>query len=92
MTTVSHPLEQNGIKLELGNWGNKNSNAVVDKVIQQLENKLRKIAPDGGRINEGKLGDTITILKTRTRALDLNASEIHFCRDPVRGAESSSEW
>ena len=38
--TSSRPLEQNRIQIELGNHGNKNLNAVVDKIIQELEDEL----------------------------------------------------
>ena len=47
--SASETLEQNKIKIELGHHANKNSNAVVDKIIQELENELIKIAPNGGK-------------------------------------------
>ena len=76
-------LSENGIMLELGHDANKNSNAIVDKIIQELEYEIKKLAPGGEAISEGRLGHAVTILNSRARTLDLSASEIHFSRDPV---------
>ena len=83
--TSSPILIDNGIHIELGHEANKNSNSVVDKIIQELEHELKKLAPEGEKISEGRLGHAVTILNTRLRQDSLSSSEIHFSRDSTRG-------
>ena len=78
-------LLENGLYIELGHEGNKNSNAIVDKMIQELEVEIKKLAPAGEEISHGRLGHAITILNARIRQNKLSSSEVHFSRDPVRG-------
>ena len=80
----SSDLQENGIIIELGQEGNKNSNAIVDKVIQELESEIKKIASEEEQLSEARLGYVITILNSRVRSEGLSSSEIHFSRDPVR--------
>ena len=82
---LSPILKENGIVLELVHDANKNSNAVVDKVIQELELELKKLSPEGVKLSVGRLGHAVTILNNRVRSHGLTASELHFSRDPVRG-------
>ena len=84
-TNSSSVLKENGINLQLGDDANKNSNAVVDKLIQELEMELKKISPDGQQIPTSKLGHALTILNSKIRAQGLSAAELHFSRDPIRG-------
>ena len=44
---------------------NKNYNAMVKKACQELENKLRKIASEGGKITQAQLMAAILSLKTK---------------------------
>ena len=43
-------LIDNGIHLQLGHEANKNCNSIVDKMIQELELELKKIAPEGEKL------------------------------------------
>ena len=70
-----------GISLELGDDGNKNSNCVVDKIIDELESELKKISPSGGRLNSAQLAQALLSLNEKIRNRGLSASEIHFARD-----------
>jgi len=82
--TPSSMLKENGILIILGDDGNKNSNSIVDKLIQELENEFKQLAPEGEKISEGRLGHAVTVLNSRIRSGGLSASEIHFSRDPNR--------
>ena len=74
-------LEEVGIKLELAHDENKNSNCYVDKAIRELEDELRKLSPDGGKLNVADLTKATTILNSKIRRRGLTASEIQFSRD-----------
>ena len=78
-------LETNGIILELGDDLNKNSNCIVDRKIQELEEELRRISPEGEKITIGQLAQAVTLLNNRVRNQKLTSSEIHFSRDIIRG-------
>ena len=54
-------------------------------MIQELEQEIKKLAPEAEKISEGPLGHAITLLNSKTRSNGLSASELHFCRDPHRG-------
>ena len=60
--TTSSVLQENGITIQLGNDANKNSNAIVDKTIQELETELKKLAPEGEKLTIGRLGHAVTVL------------------------------
>ena len=83
--STSPILQENGITLQLGNDANKNANAIVDKIIQELEFEIKKLAPNEEKLSAGRLGHALTILNTRVRSSGLTASELHFSRDPIRG-------
>ena len=74
-------LEQAGITLELGDDGNKNSNCAVDKVINELEEELRKLSPSADKINLGDLAQVSISLNRKIRNRGFSAEEIHFSRD-----------
>ena len=74
-------LDEVGIKLELANDENKNSNCYVDKVICELEEELRKLSPDGEKVDIAILTQATTALNNKIRKRGLTASEIHFSRD-----------
>ena len=82
---TSNQLEDNGIKLELGDDENKNSNCVVDKVIQELELEIKKICPHELPISHGLLAKSVTVLNNRIRNQGLSASQVHFSRDNNSG-------
>jgi hypothetical protein len=83
--TPDGQLEDNGIVLVLGDHGNPNSNCDVDKIIRELEDELRKICPEGQKVNPGSLSKAVTILNDRVRHQGLSAGQIHFGRDVIRG-------
>ena len=49
--TEKKQLNDLEIKIKPKDEFNKNENAAVDKVCQELENEIRKIRPEGGKIN-----------------------------------------
>ena len=79
-------LLTNGIEIVLGDHGNKNSNAVVDKMIQELEAELRRLDPEGQKISAGLLCQAVTNLNNRVRGRGFSASQIHFARDFTTGS------
>ena len=81
----SPTITDNGLHIELGHKGNKNSNSIVDKMIQEIETELRKLAPEGEKIFYGRLGHAITMLNTRIRKNGLSSSQVHFSKDTTRG-------
>ena len=78
-------LADNGIHLDLGDHGNKNSNAAVDKMIQELEAELRRLSPEGQKITAGILSQAVTSLNSRVRGHGYTASQVHFSRDANTG-------
>ena len=70
-------MHDNGILLELGYDCNKNSNAIVDKIIQELESEFKRIAPESEQLSPARLGHAITLLNTRIRSQGMTASELH---------------
>ena len=79
-------LQANGIDLVLGDHGNPNSNCSVDKTIQELEAELRRISPDGGKLDFGTLSIAVNILNNKVREHGLSSSQVHFARDSNTGA------
>ena len=70
-----------GIKLEVGEDENKNSNCCVDKAIAELEVELKKISPTGSKLTCAQLAQATVLLNNKIRNRGLSASEIHFSRD-----------
>ena len=83
--TPDQQLLDNGIEIELAEHGNRNSNASVDKTIQDLEKELIRLDPTGGKISPGTLALATTHLNNRIRQHGLSASQIHFARDEHTG-------
>ena len=77
----SPSLEQVGVKQELTYDENKSSNCHVDKIINELETELRKISPDGDKLNPSELVKATMVLNNKIRKRGLTVSEIHFSRD-----------
>lgn len=84
-------LTDNGIDVELGDHGNKNSNCSVDKEIRMLEEELKKLVPEGTKITAGQLAMAVTTLNDRIRGHGLSASQVHFSRDQHTGKNLSLE-
>ena len=83
--TPDKQLTDNGIELDLGDKANRNSNAAIDKIHQELEAELIKLDPSGSKINTGTLALAITNLNNKIRRHGLSASQIHFSRDQNTG-------
>ena len=83
--TPDKQLTDNGIELDLGDKANRNSNAAIDKIHQELEAELIRLDPSGSKINTGTLALAITNLNNRIRRHGLSASQIHFSRDQNTG-------
>ena len=78
-------LVDNGIVVVLGEHANPNSNCSVDKTIRELEEEIKKIHPDGGKLTPGTLSLAVTTLNDRVRGHGLSASQLHFSRDHLTG-------
>ena len=89
--TPDRQLVDNGIELDLKDHGNPNSNASVDKIMQELEGELVKLAPDGGKVDAGILAQAVTNLNNKVRQHGLSASQVHFARDQHTGKNLSIE-
>ena len=76
-----------GITLEIGRLKNVNKNPVAEKAIQELENELRKLHPDGAELSRKDLSSALHILNSRIRNRGLSAREILFQRDYVNGEQ-----
>lgn len=82
----SRTLQELQIEIELGNSLNKNSNAVVDKAIQELEKEITIICPEEKPINQVVLAQAVTNLNGRLRRDGkISARGILFSRDDKTG-------
>jgi hypothetical protein len=74
------------INLVLTEEFNKNSNAVIDKRCQELEEELRKISPEGVKVTQAELTKSVLNLNRRLRRQGkISAFEIHTARDIITG-------
>ena len=65
---------------------NKNANAVIDKGCQELEEELMRLAPEGNKISQTMLAQTILSLNQKMRRKGtISAYEIHTARDLYTG-------
>ena len=79
-------IEQLKIKLELVDQLNKNSNAVVDKGCQELEEELRKLSPEGQALTPVLLARAVLAVNQKLRrGGKLSAYEISSARDSNTG-------
>ena len=53
----------------------------MDKIIQELEADLRRLSPEGGKLDSSVLSQAVNALDDRVREQGLTASQIHFARD-----------
>ena len=83
-------LARLGIDLILSDVLNKNSNAVVDKSCQELEQELRKLSPEGTPVSQTCLAQAVLqVNKKFRRDGTLTAYEIHTARDSATGQNLS---
>ena len=65
---------------------NRNFNAVVDHACRELENEIRKLAPEGGPITQAQLTQAIVSLNSVVRRKGkLSAYKIHTARSSTTG-------
>ena len=77
----SSDLNDLGIVIILGESLNKNSNCHVDRIIQELENEIRKIDPTNRPISGATLAKATLQVNAIIRSQGLSAKEITFRRD-----------
>ena len=80
-------LSSHGIALDFGRIKNKNSNATVDKGIQELENELVRIEREGKPLTPLALEEALGNLNSRIRSRGLSSKEIILRRDQCSGRE-----
>ena len=73
-------LKDLNISIELGHAKNKNSIAIVDKKMKELEDELRKLS-NNNTINLKMLSKATTVVNEKVRHQGLSAKEILFSRD-----------
>ena len=79
-------IDQLKIKLELTDPLNKNSNAVVDKGCQELEEEMRKLSPEGKPLTQVLLARAVLAVNQKLRrGGKLSAYEINSARDSNTG-------
>ena len=76
-------LSSLGITLDFGRIKNKNHNPVADKIIQEFEIEIQRLAPNGGPITLGTLSIVVCHINSRIRYSGLSASEIIMKRDRI---------
>ena len=77
-----HPnLVQTGIHMIIGEDFNKNKNCHVDKSIQELEQELKKIDPNGKKISSSQLAQATMRVNSLIRRHGYSSSDITFRRD-----------
>lgn len=83
LASQQHPdLIKVGIKLVLPDTShNKNSNAKIDKIIQELQTEVRKMIPQSRQLTNAELAMATSALNNRIRKAGFTAGEIQFARD-----------
>lgn len=75
-----------GIEIRLpGSDFNKNQNALVDRLIQDLQSEFRRLAPPGQALSSSVLAKALFFVNSRIRRSGLSASEVLFSRDGLSG-------
>ena len=74
-------LYSNRIALDIGRVKNKNKNPVAEKAIQELENELIRINPNGNVISLSTLAIATSSLNSRIRLQGLSSRELWTQRD-----------
>ena len=79
-------MKKLGLDLDLGEVKNKNSTAIADKKIQELENEIKKITVSPNSINVKTLAKATAIVNEKIRNQGLSSKEILFARDQFNQA------
>ena len=82
-------LQKMGIQFDLGDSKNKNSCAIVDKAIQELEMELKRLNPENTKLNELTLllGTHHLNSKLRPSKNNLSSKEMLLLRDQFTGSQ-----
>ena len=74
-------MQQLQIKLFTANEFNKNYNAIIDRACQELENELRKILPEGHKLDNFVLARATLAMNSKLRRKEaIAAYEMHTAR------------
>ena len=76
-------LKDLGMKIQLADHENKNSNCTIDKIINKLETEIKKLSPNGDQITAAELAEATVRLNNKIMNRWYTSSEIHFSRDFV---------
>ena len=74
-------LQNVGIALDFGRIKHKNQNPCVDRVIQDIENEIKRMSPDGKQISAGTLAIALSNTNSRIRSNGLSSEEVLLKRD-----------
>ncbi len=69
-------LKNVGIEIDYSRVKNKNSNPTIDKAIQELENELKRLLPDGQPSSISTLATAVRNINNRIRQHGLSSREI----------------
>ena len=78
-------LDDYQIKIEIGHEKNINKNSVAEKAIQELEEELVKISPDGSQIDNLTLAKATHQLNCKIRHTHRSAKELIMKRNQFTG-------
>ena len=80
-------LEDHQIKIEIGHEKNINKNSVAERAIQELEEELVKISPEGSQVDDLVLAKATHQLNCKIRHTNRSAKELLMKRNQFRGDE-----
>ena len=78
-------LKDIGVKIDLGNAANINSNPVAEKANRELEQCIITCQPTGGRITSQVLASAVSMLNSRPRWSTMSSYELWTGRDQITG-------
>ena len=87
-------LSSLNISLDFGRVKNKNHNPTIDKSVQEIEQEIKFLCPNGGPLNPGLLATAINNSNNRIRSNGISSKEILLKRDSYTGApiEFEDSW
>ena len=86
-------LAKLNINLQATDVHNKNSNSVIDRACQELEDELKRIEPDGRPISNTTLQQAVSNLNIKLRRKgQISAYEMHFNRDMNTGENLNLDY
>lgn len=86
-------LAKLNIKLEATDVHNKNSNAVIDRACQEVEDELKRIEPDGRPVSNTTLQQAVANLNLKLRRNgQISSYELQFNRDMHTGQNMNIDY